>query len=176
MKTRSFLIYLATSLALVTHPVVAQVADEKQLNEFANTVFKKHHFEKFVLDYLGVGHTKGRMASMEDAYCFKNGVEKGAMRNLLLQGGTFDAEITEIVKSSNLLVSVQEWAIKHELQQLNSSERAQLLEIPSNYTSDKIVAQWLWSRFDNFGGNQQLNAVAKKSWDAICSKRKKTDG
>src|SRR6185369_2796270 len=119
---------------------------------------------------------KGRMTSMEGATCLKNGEETISTYNLLLNTARFDADITATVVETNLRKSLREWAFGAELMRIKEPERRELLAIPSNSMSDSIITQWLWSRFDIYGGAIELNRAAKASWQAICYKYYKSGG
>ena len=163
------------TIGIIALPNIALAGnDEAQATiSFANTVFEKFHFDE-VATNLSVAHVKARMTSMEGATCFKNSEETKSAYNLLLNTGSFDADITTIV--IDLRKSLREWAFGTELLRLTESERNELLAIPSNSMSDSIVTQWLWSRFDIFGGAIEINRAARASWQAICSKHYNKSG
>lgn len=156
--------------------IVLAGSDETQATiSFANTLFEKFHFDEVAVN-LSVAHVKARMTSMEGATCFKNSEETKSAYNLLLNTGRFDADITTIVIDIDLRKSLREWAFGTALLRMTESERKELLAIPSNSMSDSIVTQWLWSRFDIFGGAIEINRAARASWQAICSKHYNKSG
>jgi hypothetical protein len=164
-----------SALYIIASPEISSAGNDgiQATMSFANTVFEKFHFDE-VATHLSVAHVKGRMASMEDATCLKNGQENSSVRDLLLSTGRFDADITATVVEVNLRKSLREWAFGTELMRMKESERSELFAIPSNSMSDSIITQWLWSRFDSTGGAIELNRAAKTSWQAICSKYDKS--
>jgi hypothetical protein len=176
MHMPSSCLTICVLVAILSPRIASAGNDEIQATiSFANTVFEKFHFDE-VATSLSVAHVKGRMASMEDATCLKNGQEKSSVRDLLIRTGRFDADITTTVAEMNLRKSLREWAFGTELMRIKESARRELLAIPSNSISDSIVTQWLWSRFDSAGGAIELNKAAKTSWQAICSKYYKSEG
>jgi len=176
MHVRTLVLAICTIIIIASPKIALAGNDEIQATiSFANTVFEKFHFDE-VATNLSVAHVKGRMTSMEGATCLKNGEEKKSVYNLLLNTGRFDADITTTVVEVNLRKSLREWAFGSELVRMKESERKELLAIPSNSISDSIITQWLWSRFDIYGGPIELNKAAQASWQAICTKYYKSGG